>query len=413
MHNTTFNLFGVEVDNITIKEALDRARQFLFNSRGRLIFTPNPEIILRAKTNPRYRQILNSGNLLLPDGYGLILASRFLKTPLQERVTGVDFLEKFIKVLHQNQHSCYILLHENGLTKAEEVRRHLDIHYPRLNFCCQSVNNHYLASGHLIDDINEFAPDVLIVTFGAPLQERWLYNTMKHLPAVQIGFTGGGAIDMLVGSVKRAPLFWQKAHLEWLWRFLKSPRSFKWMRFKRIWRAVVIFPWEILKLRLRSTFIFRKNILGFIYKNKNAILIIHKKRYKEERRGAHGHWALPQGGIEHEEPEKCALKREIYEELGIKSIQITAKSRHVHRYRWSPFYRNFYSHNYAGQKQSCWYVKFIGNDNEIRKNYISDEHIDSFSWVSQKELLKKIEPARGKIVKKLLKEFNNKKIYQK
>lgn len=403
MAKKTFNLFNTKIDNITLTEAMNEVREFLSDAQNHFIVTPNPEIILKARKDGNYRRIINSADLKLPDGYGIVLASRILKFQIKQRVTGVDLLSEIFAYAEKHAHGCYLLVLDTGLTSIHDIDKYLSKTYPKLEYECQKVNKLYLASGHIISDINKIAPDILIIAFGAPFQEKWLARNIKYLTKVQVGMAVGGALDMLTGRIKRAPKILQNMHLEWLWRLYKQPK-----RVSRIFQAVVVFMWHVIVLRFRSLFIFRKNVVAFIYKNRNNILIIHKTPH---RGTGDGHWAMVQGGVNPKEELTGALKREMQEELGITNVKITVKSNHKNRYRWSPFYRNVYSHRYAGQKQTCFFVQFKGNVKDIKMNHLNDERIDNCAWVSQKEFLKKIEYSRRKIAKKLLTEFNNKKIY--
>jgi putative (di)nucleoside polyphosphate hydrolase len=208
---------------------------------------------------------------------------------------------------------------------------------------------------------------------------------------------------MIVGTVKRAPAVVRNNHLEWAWRLVKSPK-----RIIRIVNAVLIFPTHVLKDALISRVKYRKNVLAFIFRNKESILIIHKTYYD-------GHtgrcWAFPQGGVDDGETEEEALLREVKEEVGLhKQIKIVGMSLFKHRYKFSQFHRNVYGYKYAGQYQRAYYIKLVGEE----KVHLEDDggvHIDSYRFVTQEELLKLIKPPRRENALKLLNEFNQKRIY--
>src|SRR3989338_508561 len=403
MARKSFNLFGVPIHPATLDEgALETISWIKKGDTGKLIFTPNPEIILKAKENHNYRRVLKNGSLLIPDGYGLVLASRMLKGPVKKRVTGVDFIAKLFSYAERHRLKCYVVLSAYGLTSPQHARSFFRREYPNLEIHCQSVTVHDRESGYIIDDIRSESPDILIVTFGAPDQEIWLSRVMPKLPRVNVGIAVGGAIDMLAGRVKRAPILFQTLHLEWFWRLLYSPK-----RAKRIFRAVVVFPFFIAKLAFLSRFNFRKNVLAFVFKDKNSILIIEKMFDGE--RGSY--WVLPQGGVNSGEKEESALLRELREETGAKTIRLAAKSKFQNQYKWPWSAKNAYNFMYAGQKQRCFFVKFNGDKNELKAPKDKSENIHRVRLVSQNELLKIIHLPRRSFAIKLLSEFNERKIY--
>lgn len=407
-----FNIFHTKVDRIDFDQALTTAKEFIHSEKTHTIVTPNPEILLKAEHDQQYRNTLNSADLRLPDGSGVVWASKFLQSPIPERVPGVDFLATLLLYAQKHHHSVHILLHEDGLSKRHDVREYLNKKMPKLSFVCQEVSTPYLMSGHIIDDIMVSSPDILIVTFGAPLQELWVQKNKNRLKKVSIVMSAGGSFDMLTGKIPRAPRWMRKIALEWLWRLIIQPDN-RIKRAQRIFNAVVIFSFKVFVLKLRSLFLYRTNGLAFIYKDKDSILLLHKRGYADEKHKRSGHWALPQGGIEKNEPLVHGVLREVKEETGIVSIGKITRSRNRNKYTWSPFYRNIYSHRYAGQKQKAFFLEFTGDDEEIRLNYIGDENFDAYAWVSQNELLSKLEYARQPYAKRLLLEFNRRNVYNK
>ena len=405
-----FNIFHTKVDRVDFDTAFDTAKRFLKTGKTHFIVTPNPEILLKGEKDQQYRNALNSADLRLPDGTGLIFASKLLNTPIPERVTGVDYLATLLVYAQKHQHSVYVLLHEGGLTHRRELAAYFEKKLPKLIYTCQEVSTQYLMSGHLINDIVATAPDILITTFGAPLQELWLLKNKQSFKKTSILFAVGGAFDMLTGRIPRAPRWMQRLSLEWLWRVRVHPDR-KLERFFRIVNAVVVFSVKVAYLKFRTLYVYRTNALGFVYKHKDAILVLHKRGYRDGNRVRNGHWALPQGGIEKGEPLIHGVKREVKEEAGITSIGKITPSRHRNKYPWSAFYRNIYSHRYKGQRQRAFFMQFTGDDDEIRLNYIGNEDFDAYAWVNQEELIQKLEYSRQGFAKKLLLEFNRRKVY--
>jgi N-acetylglucosaminyldiphosphoundecaprenol N-acetyl-beta-D-mannosaminyltransferase len=256
------NILGTQVDNITFDSALQEAEKFLFDGKQHYIVTPNPEIILKARKDSRFRSILNKADLRLPDGTGLLWASKKLygkKKRIAQRVTGIDFMEGFLKTIHLNStvekfcvsSSCEsyakyrraprVLLIGGLGSVASKAAHQLQKKFPNIDF--YSIEN--FESKHIDFIIGQLIlPDIIFVALGAPKQEFWLYESLSNFPKTKIIMGVGGAFDILSGRIIRAPIVLQRYGFEWLWRLLQEP-----MRVKRIFRAVVLFPFLVFRHR--------------------------------------------------------------------------------------------------------------------------------------------------------------------
>lgn len=231
------NILGVGIDNLILSEALGKAERFLNSGKINFIATPNPEIILAAKKDDEFRKILNSADLALADGVGLIFASRFLKTPLKERISGVDFMPALCELAEKKEKTVFLLGGGEGV--AEKTAEELKKRFPRLKIAGT-------AGGTKADNFppQNIRADILFVAFGALKQEKWISANSAALESsgVKIALGVGGAFDMISGRLPRAPLFLHQIGLEWLWRLFLEPR-----RLKRIFNAVIVFPLSIVK----------------------------------------------------------------------------------------------------------------------------------------------------------------------
>lgn len=196
----------------------------MINEEKTFVVTANPEIVMYANEHDDYKQIITQADFIVPDGIGIIRAANSLGTPLQERVTGYDTTVRLFEKMNDAKRSVYILGgKEEVLQKAIE---NMTKTYPHV----QIVGSHHgyfdWNDPTIVNEIQSTKPDLVLVALGFPRQEKWIH---MHLPQVEKGiFIGvGGTIDVLAGAVERAPVFWQKVHLEWFYRLMKQPSRWK------------------------------------------------------------------------------------------------------------------------------------------------------------------------------------------
>lgn len=229
-------LLGVPLDPVTADGAVQRLQDCLGEAKQRHVATPNNEMLVEAHRNPAFHALLCQTDLNLPDSTGLILAARLSGQYLPERVTGVDTMQRLCAALSE-EHSVFLLGAAEGV--AEEAARCLSKENPGLKIAGTYAGSPREAdSTEIIRRINQAAPHLLFVAYGAPAQDMWIAKHLKDLPSVRVAMGVGGAFDFIAGKQKRAPKFLRFLGLEWLWRFVQEPR-----RWPRMWRAVVVFPW--------------------------------------------------------------------------------------------------------------------------------------------------------------------------
>jgi N-acetylglucosaminyldiphosphoundecaprenol N-acetyl-beta-D-mannosaminyltransferase len=241
------NILGVEIENTTMEEARLKVEGFLKAENMSVIYTPNTEIVMEAKRDKKLRDILNEGSLVVPDGIGLIYASKIKKKPLKERVAGFDLSVEILDIADKNGYSIYLLGGEEGIAKkaGEEIKKR----YPGARIA--GYHNGYFKGAHIgkpghseedevISDINKSRADILFVGFGAPRQEFWIKENKERL-SVKLVIGNGGTMDVLAGKAKRAPEIYQKLGLEWFYRLMKDPRRIKRQISLPIFMLTVIF----------------------------------------------------------------------------------------------------------------------------------------------------------------------------
>lgn len=235
-------ILGVPFDTATLSEVIEWIEKKILENGQIHIATPNPEIVLEAQKNPVLKKILEKTHLNIPDGIGIILAS---KGKIKSRVTGTDVMEKIL-IKSSEPHSPLfqkkIFLLGAVENVAEKVQKKFTEQLKEIKITgTESGSPMAIDEERLIKKINESGAEILFVAYGAPAQEIWIE---KNLPKLNIKFAMGvgGAFDFFAEIKKRAPKWMQKYGLEWLYRLIQEPK-----RAKRIYNAVIKFPILVLR----------------------------------------------------------------------------------------------------------------------------------------------------------------------
>ena len=242
----TAKILDVRLHAITFDQTLACIEQFIATKSPHQIVTVNPEFVVTAQKDVVFRQILNRAALAFADGNGLLKAARWLGEPaLPERVAGVDIVEALALLSAQKGYKLYFLGAMPGVAeKASEV---LQAKYPGCVVVgCFAGSPQAKDEADIVARIQAANPDILLVAYGAPKQDKWIARNMTRLPA-SVCMGVGGAFDFISGTTSRAPLWMQRANLEWLHRFITQP-----WRWRRIWNAVPRFMWLVGREKVRN-----------------------------------------------------------------------------------------------------------------------------------------------------------------
>ncbi|MFB5195052.1 WecB/TagA/CpsF family glycosyltransferase [Neobacillus sp. KR4-4] len=241
MKTNLVNILGINFLNKRFNEVVEILIKAIHDQKKYFIVTANPEIVMYAKDHPEYLTIVQSADMIVPDGAGIIIASKILNQPIYERVTGYDLTIRLLEEANKKKWSIYLLggKEETNQKAVATIQR--------------QFNQIHIAGSHhgffdwqkntITSEIKAKGPDIIFVALGFPRQEKWI---KENLPYFSKGlFMGvGGSIDVLAGEVQRAPRIWQKINLEWLYRLITQPS--RWRRML----AIPKFLSQIFKVKL-------------------------------------------------------------------------------------------------------------------------------------------------------------------
>lgn len=216
------NILGVDVDAVTMAEAVDVVRRAMDTRAGVMVATANAEMLMRATHDEELRRILNASALVVPDGAGTVWAARHLGHAMPERVAGYDLAQELLRCAPAEGRRVYFFGSAPGV--AEKAKAKAEQLYPGIEIV--GVRNGFFSpadNAAIIAEIRAARPDLLLVALGVPKQEKWI---AAHLAAldVPVAIGVGGTLDVMAGVMKRAPYWMQRAKLEWLFRGLMQPK---------------------------------------------------------------------------------------------------------------------------------------------------------------------------------------------
>ncbi len=235
--STTLNhsvaVMGLPLANVTATEAVDQIEELILSGGTHQVATANLDFWVNSLKDVHLHRIIAGCSLVLPDGMPLVWISRLLGNPLKERVSGVDMVPMLAELSARKGYRIYLLGGRPGV--GERAAKLLGELYPGVNIVGHHapplVDLERMDHGDTLERIREAKPDILMVAFGNPKQEKWIRMHAKRL-GVPVSIGIGGSMDMLVGDVHRAPAWMQRSGLEWLGRCLQEPKRLM----PRYWR---------------------------------------------------------------------------------------------------------------------------------------------------------------------------------
>jgi N-acetylglucosaminyldiphosphoundecaprenol N-acetyl-beta-D-mannosaminyltransferase len=237
-------LLNVEIDNLTLKELLDRMRF------GGFVMTPNVDLMMKLQRHQAFYQAYQTAEYRICDSQILMYVAKFLGTPIREKICGSDLFPAFYRYYSNDPDMRIFLLGAaEGVAKEAQGRINAKVgremivgaHSPSFGF-----EHDPAECAAIVDMINASGATVLAVGLGAPKQELWITQHRHRLPNVKVFMAIGATINFEAGQVSRAPKWVSEVGLEWLYRLMCEPRRL----WKRYLGDAIPFFWLVLQQRL-------------------------------------------------------------------------------------------------------------------------------------------------------------------
>lgn len=231
VEETQVDLLGVHFYNIDMKQALGMIDERISSNMTENVFFINADCLNKTVSDPEYKQILQSTDLVFPDGSGINLACNMIGKPLKGNINGTDMFPLLCELAQEKGYKLFFLGAKPGI--VEKMAGLLLTKYPELNIC--GYRNGYFdwqsQSQEVVQEINQSGADILFVAFGAPLQEKWIQMNAPSLNT-RINLGVGGLFDFYSDNIPRAPRWMRDLGIEWVYRLIQEPR--------RMWKRYIL-----------------------------------------------------------------------------------------------------------------------------------------------------------------------------
>jgi N-acetylglucosaminyldiphosphoundecaprenol N-acetyl-beta-D-mannosaminyltransferase len=278
-----FNIFNVKINAFDSNDFFCFLKKSFKAKNKAFISKINTEFLLRALDDTEFRKTLNEAEYSLTDGKGVLWVARYLTLPISdngfikpiqavwqmiysgaslvfcprfctypipENIPGVDAMYLMLEAAIEADVSVYFFGAEKRIleTAVEKIQNK----YPKLQIAGYH-DGYNFSDKDIIGDINKSGAKLLIVALGSPKQEYWIQDNFDKLTSVKVAVGEGGSLDFVAGAFRRAPRWMQKAGMEWFWRlFMNRSKSQTGSRFKRVWNAVPVFIYQVVKYKIEN-----------------------------------------------------------------------------------------------------------------------------------------------------------------
>ncbi len=216
------DILGVSFVNGTIQEAVEKALRIAEEHRSAYVVAPDSEMMIAAGKNERFMHVIQQAELRLPEGNGVIYASEILGSPIKTRISALDFASALMARMAEKGMSVFVLGKDYDVVETAGIN--IQSRYPGLRLA-GTDDGYFDNELDLIELINKEKPDLLLVGYGSPEQEKWMNRNKKDLDVgLMVGF--GDELPVVAGSAQRAPKRWRDSGFEWFYWLVKDPKRF-------------------------------------------------------------------------------------------------------------------------------------------------------------------------------------------
>ncbi|KGL45834.1 glycosyltransferase [Listeria newyorkensis] len=221
----TVEILGIPFYNVSQNAFVDELMDAALNKKRRFIVTANPEIVMHAQQDLEFNQVIRQADYVVADGIGVVKAAKSIGKPLKGRVTGYDTMLGLLEKANEMNLRVYFIGAKPNV--IEKLKEHVSVKYSHIEIV--GARDGYFETSEseaIAEDILMSQADFVFLALGFPRQEKWISAYLdKFEKGVFMGV--GGSFDVLSGCTKRAPSFWVKFNLEWLYRILSQPSRWK------------------------------------------------------------------------------------------------------------------------------------------------------------------------------------------
>ena len=236
-------ILGFDVCSDTEEKLLQELFKDYENNIQNIIININPEIVINNYENKKIVSQFNMQKYQIPDGIGIVYASKINKGKVRKRIAGIDFMYKLCEEAVKN--NSRVFLYGTKQEIIDKAKVELEKKYNGIQIV--GTCNGFTDEDVVVERIKETKPDILFVGTGSPKQENFIINNKEKLSTVKIFMPVGGSFDVVSNTLKRAPNWITKMNLEWLYRLLKQPkRIFRQIKLIKFVYCVII--WKLKKI---------------------------------------------------------------------------------------------------------------------------------------------------------------------
>ena len=221
-----FNFLGINFDNFSVAEAIEKIEEYIEAKNPRMVFTPNAELIVRASKDKELQQVYNNADLVTIDSWVVYYFAKLKGHKLKEPASAANIMFKFLPIIAEKGYSVFLL------GASQEVVEIVNHKLKEMGINIVGYNDGYFDKKKpedLVNKIKKSKADLLFVAMSTPFKEDFVSKNLKEMN-VSVSIGVGGSFDIIAGKCKHAPLWISRLGLEWFYRFIQEPNRL-WKRY--------------------------------------------------------------------------------------------------------------------------------------------------------------------------------------